>query len=41
MIVNALRGIFEVADDVSEVVWRAVESGTWPSDGMRVIPALQ
>lgn len=41
MIANAARGPLEVTGDVSEVVWRAIESGAWPSEGERLIPALQ
>ena len=41
MIANVARGNSAITQDVSEVVWRAVEAGAWQSEGDCLIPAMQ
>ncbi|MBB6559277.1 hypothetical protein HNP48_001944 [Acidovorax soli] len=41
MIANVACDPVAITNDVSDAVWRAMESSAWSSDGTSLIPALQ
>lgn len=41
LVMNALRDLGALADDVSEAIWDAVSSGAWPSEEASLPPRVQ
>lgn len=41
MLLNAVRGLVQVSEDVSDAIWAAITTGAWPYEGSSLLPSVQ
>jgi len=41
ILLNALRNLLMISGDVSQVVWNAIDAGTWPAGSTALLPSPQ